>query len=225
MTTNSAGVDLGGIYRETRERLSELVLALDTSELATPVPACPGWSVSDVVNHALGVVEDVTAGRLTGPSTDEQTAEQLARHRGTPIAAVVDAWAEVAPPFEARIRRATAWPPVLDLATHEQDIRGALSRPGARDSAAVILGAECLLALLQPAVPMRVVCEDFDARVGPDGGEQTRLVLRTTRFETFRWRMGRRSRSQVAALDWSGDPTPVLDDLFVFGPSPTDIVE
>jgi len=27
------------------------------------------------------------------------------------------------------------------------------------------------------------------------------------------------------ALDWSGDPAPVLDHLAVFGPAPRDIIE
>ena len=26
-------------------------------------------------------------------------------------------------------------------------------------------------------------------------------------------------------MDWSGDPTPVLDHLYMFGPADTDIVE
>jgi hypothetical protein len=37
--------------------------------------------------------------------------------------------------------------------------------------------------------------------------------------------MGRRSRGQLAALDWSGDPSPVLDHLVVFGPAMADIAE
>jgi hypothetical protein len=37
--------------------------------------------------------------------------------------------------------------------------------------------------------------------------------------------MGRRSRAQLAALDWSGDPSPVLDHLTFFGPSAADIIE
>jgi hypothetical protein len=35
--------------------------------------------------------------------------------------------------------------------------------------------------------------------------------------------MGRRNRRQVAALDWSGDPKPVLEHLFVFGPADDDV--
>ena len=217
--------DLVVLYRDTRERLSRLVLGLDDSELAAPVPACPGWSVSDVMYHLVAVVEDVMAGRLTKPPTDAETAAQLARHRGTPVPAVLETWAELAPPFEELIGGAAVWPAVLDVASHEQDIRGALGRPGARDADVVTVGAEQLLTLMRPSVPMRVVCEDLDVRVGPDDVERPELVLRTTRFETLRWRLGRRSRAQVQALDWSGDPGAVVDELFIFGPSPTDIVE
>jgi hypothetical protein len=38
--------DLARLYRETRERLTALVAGLDETQLAAPVPACPGWSVA-----------------------------------------------------------------------------------------------------------------------------------------------------------------------------------
>ena len=44
-------------------------------------------------------------------------------------------------------------------------------------------------------------------------------------FEFFRLRLGRRSRRQVARLDWSDDPERVLDAMFVFGPATTDLDE
>lgn len=225
MVTALPEVDLGRLYRDTRERLSALVLGLDDSELATPVPSCPGWSVSDVMRHLLGVVEDVMAGRLTKPPSDAETAGQVARHGRTPLPAVVERWATLAPPFEELIGGAAVWPAVMDVAAHEQDIRGALGRPGARDAEVVRAGAQRLVALMRPSVPLRVVCEDFEVLVGPEDPDHAELVLRTTRFETFRWRLGRRSRSQVHAFDWSGNPEPVIDQLFIFGPSPTDIVE
>lgn len=217
--------DLAQLYHDTRERLSGLVLGLNDDELAAPVPTCPDWSVSDVMYHLLAGVEDVLAGRLTGPPSDAETAAQVARHRGTPVPSVIQTWAGLAAPFEELIDRATVWPAVLDLASHEQDIRGALGRPGARDSDVVRRGAERLVTLLRPPVPIRVVCEDVEIRVGPHEAGLPELVLRTTRFDAFRWRLGRRSRAQVLGYEWSADPTPVLDRLFIFGPSPTDIVE
>ncbi len=49
--------------------------------------------------------------------------------------------------------------------------------------------------------------------------------LRTTPFEVLRLRLGRRSRSQVAAMDWSVPPGDALDGLFVFGPTPVALDE
>ena len=91
----------------------------------------------------------------------------------------------------------------------------------------VRLGADRLLTWLRPPVPLRVVVEDETYDLGPEGGAagDAAIVLRTGRFEALRWRMGRRSAAQLAALDWAGDPAPVLDDLVVFGPSPLDIDE
>ena len=106
---------------------------------------------------------------------------------------------------------------MLDVATHEQDIRGALGAPGARDSDVVRLGSDRLLRWLQPPVRLRVVVEDGAYDLGPDGDDA--ILLRTERFEAFRWRMGRRSRRQLVDLDWTGDPTPALDHLVVFGPT------
>jgi hypothetical protein len=41
----------------------------------------------------------------------------------------------------------------------------------------------------------------------------------------LRLRLGRRTPAQVAALDWSRDPAPVLDHLFIFGPAERNLVE
>ena len=54
---------------------------------------------------------------------------------------------------------------------------------------------------------------------------QPKYVLHTSRFEALRWRTGRRSRAQLAAMDWSDDPAPVLDHLYLFGPADADVVE
>jgi len=72
-------------------------------------------------------------------------------------------------------------------------------------------------------VRLRVTVEDAEYRSGPEDGAE--IYLRTTRFEALRWRTGRRSRAQLAAMDWSADPAPVLDHLYMFGPADIDIDE
>jgi len=247
--------DLARLYRDTRERLTALVAGLDERALATPVPTCPGWQVQDVVAHLAAIVEDALAGRLTGPPSEEETAVQVARYKGRPMTQTLTGWTAGAPRFEEAISAFDIPPAVIDVASHEQDIRGALGRPGARDCPAVQQMAGWLLQRLRTPVPVRVTVEDAEFLAGPAGGgraagsgraaaeplpgagreepspgagrgrDEPVLGLRTTRFEAFRWRMGRRSRDQLAALDWSGDPAPVLDHLVVFGPARTDIIE
>jgi uncharacterized protein (TIGR03083 family) len=221
--TDEQPADLAGLYRETRERLTALVSGLGDEELATPVPACPAWSVRGVLSHLVAIPQDALAGRLRGIPSEEFTAAQVARLADYDLAGLLALWQENAPQFERNIAAAGVWPAVIDAASHEQDIRGALRQPGARDNEAIRRCAGKLLGWLEPPVPLRVTVEDAEYRAGPDDGAE--LGLTTTRFEAFRWRMGRRSRAQLAALDWSGDAAPVLGHLTVFGPAARDIVE
>lgn len=215
--------DLPGLYRETRGVVADLASDLDADQLAAPVPTCPGWSVADVLRHLTAVAEDVVAGRLTGPPSDAEAAAGVMRFADRSVDQVLAHWAEVAPALEERLAVPAAWPAVVDVLAHQHDIRGAVGRPGARDSQAVVVTADRLLGFLRPPLPLAVHLEDAEVRLGPDGVDP--LVLRTSRFEAFRWRLGRRSRSQLAAMDWSADPGPVLDALCIFGPSPVDIIE
>ncbi len=221
----SAGPEpaLSQLYGQTQARVVALVTELDGRQVEALVPACPDWRVRDVVAHLTAVSEDVLEGRLTGPPSDEQTAAQVARFRDRPLSEVLARWDELGPQFGEAIDGFDVWPAVLDVATHEHDIRGAVGEPGARDSEVVRLGADRLLTWMQPPVALRVVVEDETYDLGPAGQEP--IVLRTGRFEALRWRMGRRSRLQLAGLDWAGDPSPVLGHLVVFGPSPADITE
>ncbi len=223
MAPTSAQPALSQLYGQTSARVVALVAELDEGQLRAPVPACPGWSVRDVVAHLTAVGEDMLEGRLTGPPTDEQTAAQVARFEGRPLAEVLARWRELTPPFADAIDAFSVWPAVLDVATHEHDIRGAVGAPGGRDADVVRFGADRLLTWLRPPVPLRIEVEDESFELGTEG--EAALVLRTGRFEALRWRMGRRSRAQLADLDWAGDPAPVLDHLVVFGPSPADIIE
>jgi uncharacterized protein (TIGR03083 family) len=223
VSSDTGRPDLSSLCLDTYARLAALVAELDATALATPVPACPGWSVQDVVAHEIATAEDVLAGRLTGPPSDEQTAGQVARFNGRDIAGMLASWAQTAPRIAEVVATFEVWPAVIDIASHEQDIRGALGRPGARDTQVIRLAAERLIGSLDPHVPIRVSVEDADFRVGP--ADDSELGLVTCRYEVFRWRMGRRSRAQLAALDWTGDPAPVLDHLTIFGPSPVNIIE
>jgi uncharacterized protein (TIGR03083 family) len=217
-------LDLGTVYAGARERVGALVTG--RADIATtPVPACPAWTVHDVVAHLVAVVEDVMAGKLTGVPTEVDTAAQVARRAGRPMKEMVDEWDEMAPPFEALLSSTPVWPAAMDVLSHEQDIRAATGQPGARDEPAIIIGARRLVLGIPSPVDLVVHLDSEDLQVGPGTGDAHPLELTTTSFEAFRFRLGRRSRAQLAGLAWIGDPAPVLDHLTIFGPNPADIIE
>src|SRR5258708_37194893 len=147
-----------------------------------------------------------------------QTAEQVARHRATPMRELLAAWGEMGPGFGRLIDELRVWPGLIDIVTHEHDVRGALGQPGDRASDGVLASARALLRSFQPPARVRVRVDGEQVEVGPEAGAS--LTLTTNSFETLRFRLGRRSRVQLEAMAWSAAPTPGLDHLVGFGPSP-----
>ncbi|MGH8921863.1 MAG: maleylpyruvate isomerase N-terminal domain-containing protein [Actinomycetes bacterium] len=216
---------LSALYRGARERLSELVLAHPEAD-RDRVPATPGWCVHDVVAHLTGVAEDLTDGwRPTGGPTEDWTAGHVSRGRDVPTAELLVRWADRGPAVEEILDATPTWPIVLDVGAHEHDVRGALGDTGARDSDLVTIGAKILLKGLQVPHLLVVKTENLRLELGPSTVEDEPVTLTTTAFEVFRWRLGRRSRRQLKAMDWSGDPAPFLEHLCVFGPADSDVLE
>jgi uncharacterized protein (TIGR03083 family) len=214
--------DVGAAYAEGRRRITDLVAGLDEQAGRAPVPACPNWSVHDVVAHLSGVCADVLAGRLDGVGTEEWTAGQVGPRADRPLAEVLEEWAEVAPQVEAIAGSFGAagnqW--VGDQATHEHDLRGALGAPGARDSASVTLGldfmaagfVESVAAAGLPPLVVRAGAQEWASAPGTPAA-----TLDADPFEVLRSVTGRRTPDQVRSLGWEGDPDPYLPVL-AWGP-------
>jgi uncharacterized protein (TIGR03083 family) len=216
-------VDAGTLYRATRLRLTDLLSGISPSDWRTPVPACPGWNIKAVVAHLVANVEDALAGRLTGPPSEAHTAEQVARHADNPPGLLVDTWNDAAPLFEPTISRLSIWPAAIDALTHEQDVRGAIGRPGDRLDDAFHIVAHLLLADLK--MPMRMTFDLGREQISTAGSAGPAHEVITSAFEITRLRLGRRSRDQVLAMPWRPPLPSVPDELFVFGPRATALIE
>ncbi len=221
-------IDLGTSYADSRRRLTDLVSGLPEGRAReVAVACCPGWSVHDVVAHLTAVAEDAVAGRLTGPPGDEATAAQVARWADAPTAKVLAEWTAAAPALEKLLSEVPVWPALMDVLSHEHDVRAAISTPGARDEPAIQVCARRLIKGLVASEDLTVTMDGEEFRPGPGEDEPAgpALSLRTTAWKAFRFRLGRRSRRQLETMYWTGDPSPVLGRLTIFGPSPHDIVE
>lgn len=218
-------------YADTRIRVVELLRSLDDAELDTPAPATPAWSVRDLAAHVTGIAVDVTNGNLEGLGSDEWTQAQVESRRGRPMEEVIEEWETAATKVEETL---DDWPGisgsfiVADLAAHEQDMRGALGRRGGEGSA----GFDIALQLYVASIDRRLRKRGLPAlrvKAGTDewllGDGEPAATMTTTPFELFRAVTGRRSKGQMAAFEWEGDPSPFVDAISQYGLAESDVVE
>jgi uncharacterized protein (TIGR03083 family) len=215
-------VEVGEHYARIRTRLTGLVEGFGAEEWDRPVQACPGWTVRDVLSHLVGTVDDALAGRLTGPPSEEQTAEQVARLRDRSPDDLLAEWTATAPAFEEVISGFEIWPAALDVMSHEHDVRHAVARPGGRDDPLLPVAATMVLRRFGGEVDLVAVVDGETIRVEGPG---PRLELRTTAFELARAGLGRRSPDQIRGLDWTGDPSALVGSFSVFACPPQALVE
>lgn len=215
--------DLSAAYRDVRARIVELVTAPDV-DVNAHVPATPAWRIKDVVGHLGGVCVDILDGNLEGLATDPWTAAQVERRKDTSIDELVREWTEASEKVEPIIPMfpGRSGPQFVgDVVSHEHDLRAALGRQGERDSAATAIGIEFMVGSwlhygVRPAsLPPLLV--DSGERQWSAGDGDAPVTLRAEPFELLRATTGRRSRAQIASLDWSADPEPYLP-TFVWGP-------
>ena len=179
-----------------------------------PVPAMPGLTVRDVLERARRHRADALDGDIHatyaapdgGRAPDARTDAEL-----------LSAWDAQAAGVAALVRDdPRAGRLLIDLVTHEHDLRGALDCPGARADDAVAIAVELLATkfaarLRATGVPaLRLTCEQWGYETAPP---PVRAILVADRFELFRGFTGRRSAAEVRRWMWSDDPGPYLPYL------------
>jgi uncharacterized protein (TIGR03083 family) len=227
---NPESPDVSVLYAYGKEHVLALVRTLRLDQLSADVPSCPGWTVHGVVSHLAGIATDAIEGRLSGIPSDEQTAAQLATRRNTATAVVLREWERSASQFELVLAKmpSAPLPAAVDIAVHEQDIRGAVGLPGHRDNPIIGLSVHRVMnnwmaaldaaGLARPAV--------FTAAGDLLGGDpQSPIGWTTTPFEIFRTAFGRRNLAQFARDFEGADASMYLDQLVVFAVSAVAIVE
>jgi uncharacterized protein (TIGR03083 family) len=202
--------DVGALYGEGRRRIAELVRGAG-ERVETTVPACPEWTVRELVSHLSGVCADIINGRLDGVATNPWTKAQVDGRRDWPVDKILEEWDDFGAQCEVICQHfggaEVQW--LSDLTTHEHDIRGALGEPGARDCEAVRVGFTWLAGSLgeigkERGLPtLRLRALEGDEVVAGDGAPH--VTVTGTRFDLFRMMTGRRSIEQIDELEWDGD--------------------
>ena len=157
------GADHGEIWLATRQRVRGLLAGRTPADMSTPVPAMPGLTVRDVLSALVATAADALDGDIHATYTAPDGGRAPAA--GTD-AELLAAWDAQAAGIAALVRDdPRAGRLLIDLVTHEHDLRGALDCPGARDDDAVAIAVELL-------------AEEFAARLRAAGAPAQVVLVR-----------------------------------------------
>jgi len=214
------------LYLESQRRVEELVSPLDAKALDVLTPACPAWTVRDVLAHLAGAAASVGAGSSAAVGSDAWTAEHVESRRGVPVADLLAERRACSPRLQELPPDHRGWlPAVHDALSHEADIRGALGAPG--------LPADALAAafpMLEPALrskfrPLGATVLELNGQPRAYGDGAPALVARAPLFEFWRGVFGRRSDRQLRGWVLVGDAEAFAHAVPVFPARDTDLVE
>lgn len=203
-------------YQHAREGLTELLSTLEPG--ADPaVPACPEWTVRDLLAHLVGAAA-LAVGRLSGwLPTGRPPSSGMGVHE------LLGEWdrlgAEAEKLVAARGGRCGSIM-VMDVFVHELDLRHALGVPPPAEHPAFACAFEVLangfsasvLAHDLPGVRLSVGSTQWTV-----GGGEPLATVSADRIDLCRSLAGRRSHQQIAALDWDRDSHRWLP-AFTWGP-------
>jgi uncharacterized protein (TIGR03083 family) len=204
------------LYRGVREQVIAAASELGEDQLDTVVPACPRWTVRDLLAHQAGVARDFVDGNLDGAPSERWTAVHVDTRRGRPVGEILDEWAEYGARLEDVIRSCERRGRLLnhsyvDAGTHMADLHGAVGT--GRPSREVWLAAlDFSLGAHKGDEPgsLTLVTEDASYQLGT--GEPV-VEAKVESYELFRAAFGRRSATQIAQWSWSGDSAPWTTEL------------
>lgn len=207
-------------WRAAVERVIGLVTAAGEAALEVRVPACPDWTARELLSHMVGLGADVLRGDEPDDHNAAWTQAQVDLRAAATGADLVTEWEALADDLE-RYLAEVAPRPLLDAVIHEQDLRGALGVPGARDTDGLWRAREVLARRLAGAVSGRppVVLEAPDWTWRSADGEPG-VVLAADGFELFRALTSRRTADQLRSWVVAGDVDPYLDDFAGLGTLP-----
>lgn len=220
-------VHAADLYEQTRERVIAVSKDLDPG---LAVPACPGWTVHDVVCHLVGLAADVATARVDGYAGDRWTAQQVEARSGDTMSDLIDEWDQVLPKF-LEINRdlaASDLPEMInhvlgpvpkssfesafhvDLVHHEHDLLGAAGTPRRVALPADIAAMRAQLTnvrlrFVADRLPtLRLSPSDAD-RAWDIGNDAPVAWVSGSVIDFLRSFGGRRTFDEIRSLEWSGE--------------------
>ena len=204
-------------YLSGFDRVAGLVRSLDDDQLARIVPACPEWTVKELVAHLTGVAADSLNANVAEMGKADWTQSQVDARKDKPLEDILAEWQGVT---EVIAKALDDLHPTLssaligDLVTHEHDLRNAVDNRDERDCDGVVISTGFYARyfgkrLKDAGLPTLIV--DTGEHKWTAGREVPAGKVQAPLFEMLRGLTGRRTTDEVKAFDWSVDAAPYLE--------------
>lgn len=217
-----AEIDLAAIYLAVRNRMCAVLEAMPAADAETIVPACPDWTVHDLLAHQTSMPTALLAGDLPAGNINEWIQGLVDARRTTSIDDLLAEWRA----DDAALAGLVANVGILvgDLLAHEGDLGGALGLVADRtapESEALLPGA--LAGLKGPvtdaglgAIEVRHGDRSWRSHDAEPGWS-----FEADPWEAFRALTSRRTADELRAAPHAGDVEPYLAILDAHLPLPT----
>ncbi len=213
-------MDAAQEWTRAQQRVIELVEGLDMVASARRVPACPDWTVRDLLSHVIGLGVDVVAGDEPDDHNEAWTARQVESRRSHDVATLLAEWRDLTPAMQRYLQDVSPRP-LNDLVIHEQDLRGALGVSGGRDTDGLAAVRERMLGRFAPRTAgLPVIVLDGGTWSWRSGTDDAAVVVRAPAFDLDRALTARRSARQLRGWTVHGDIEPYLPAFATLGALP-----
>lgn len=242
-------VDAGAAYLEVQQRMRSVVVGLSEAQLDRRVPACPAWTVRDLVAHHTGAIVDLCSGGLVelgrldrlldqhrdaevAAQRDATTARQIAERRGRSIQDVIEEWDAATERIGPMLSGEVAFPETIgpmggaialnDVVVHEGDLHEALAidpPPAVLATSLALGGYGFTLDLRVREAGLPALALAYDGKQRLYGEGAPAAVVTADRTTLVRMLASRLIPEEIGGLDWSGDPGPYLSVIPTYGPA------
>ena len=138
-------------YLRTRERVAGLLSGADQAALKLRVPACPAWSVQELLSHLVSMPAAIAVGRRPSGAIADWLDELITERNGQSASKLITEWRSLDEALAGLLEGPSSLL-FTDLAVHEHDLRSALNLP---DHTALEVDAVLPAALAAFGEPLR----------------------------------------------------------------------
>lgn len=203
-----ADADMLEAYLSSAHRLIELSRSTGDASTDIIIRACPAWNVRDLLSHVTSIASRTLGRAAQIEDVQEWIDHEVAVRADKTVEEVAQEYEALLPDVKAALTGRNPFPLVVDVTTHEHDLRDSLGAGAADHEAgieAVLPSVIRWVRTLHPKDGAGIVLRTPTSEVTFGGSAAGLEVELDSDWELYRLLAVRRSSSQIEAYTHTGD--------------------